>query len=359
MKKILFLGPPFEYLKGGAEYQYKILEQHLSSKYEIYYIFRHSNSLREKKYITYDYRFKRKYKEGLYTDSLVIYRLIKGLSPDIIYKRGINYISAIGVYYAKSHNANMVLHIAHQRNVERFRFQFKLNTIFELLNKGITKYVIRNASKIICQAKYQNILLKENYGKSCNLLLPNFHPTPESEIRKKLPVKIVWIANFKQWKQPELFVELAERFQNDYETKFIMIGRAAFGVWQDRIFEKLNRMSNIDYKGELSIDEVNRVLNESHIFVNTSKQEGFPNTYIQAWMRKVPVVALNCDPDDLIKKKGIGFHSKTFSQMVLDVKRLVKNQPLREKMGEKSSEIARTMFSDIHIKDFIRLIDNL
>ena len=48
MKKLLFLGPSFDYRKGGAEYQYKILEQYLNHKYEIFYLFRHPTFLQEK-----------------------------------------------------------------------------------------------------------------------------------------------------------------------------------------------------------------------------------------------------------------------------------------------------------------------
>jgi len=213
----------------------------------------------------------------------------------------VNYIAAVGIHYAKLHKIPMVLHIASQRNVEKLNCQHGIKGIFDFLYQTIAKYVIRNANKIICQAQYQNMLLQSNYGRSCNIILPNFHPIPEDTIKKSLPAKIVWIANIKQLKQPELFVELAETFQDNDSTKFIMIGRPASGAWQRRLFERMNRLSNLAYRGELSIDEVNEVLSESHIFVNTSRYEGFPNTYIQAWMRKVPVVALNFDPDDVIK----------------------------------------------------------
>lgn len=357
MKKLLFLGAPFDYYKGGAEYQYKILEQYLKEKYAIYYLFRHPTTLHERKYINYDYRFRRSYNENLYTDSLVIYRLISRLSPDIIYKQGVNYITAIGVQYAKSHKIRMILHIASQIDVEKSKCQPGIKAIFGFLNGYIAKYVIRNASQIICQAKYQNILLQTNYGRTCNLILPNIHPIPRNTIKKILPIKIVWVANFKQLKQPELFLKLAENFQDNNDTKFIMIGRPASGAWQSRLFEKMNRLSNLEYMGELSNDEVNDFLSESHIFVNTSQYEGFSNTYIQAWMRKVPVVALNCDPDDIIKIKGIGYHSKTFQQMVQDVRNLVENKQVREKMGERSQKFACTTFSVSNIYKFINLIE--
>ncbi|MCK4733979.1 MAG: glycosyltransferase, partial [Methanophagales archaeon] len=61
--------------------------------------------------------------------------------------------------------------------------------------------------------------------------------------------------------------------------------------------------------------------------------EGFPHAFIQAWMHYVPVVSLNADPDELISEKKLGFHSKTFEQMVEEVKTLLNNEALREEMG--------------------------
>ena len=172
-----------------------------------------------------------------------------------------------------------------------------------------------------------------------------------------MPIKIVWIANFKPLKQPEIFLELADHFKNNHDIKFIMIGRPDIGAWQKNVTDKMNRLSNLEYMGELSIDEVNMVLSGSHILVNTSQYEGFSNTFIQAWMRKVPVVALNSDPDDVIKTKEIGFHSKTFDQMVQDVRKLVENEKLREEMGERSQKYAFSTFSVANIDKFINLIE--
>ena len=357
MKKILFLGPAFDYNKGGAEYQYKILEQYLNEKYDIFYLFKHPTLLHEKKYITYDYMFRKYWNPNIYTDIFVIYRLIKRLSPDIIYKQGVNYIAAVGVHYAKLHNIPMILHIASLRDVETLKCRFRARAIFDFLNLNIAKYVIRNASEIICQAMYQNILLQSNYGRTCDLVLPNFHPIPENTIKKTLPIKIVWIANLKPLKQPELFIELADHFKDKQNIKFIMIGRPESGTWQRSLFEKMSRLFNIEYIGELPIKEVNEVLSESHILVNTSEYEGFSNTYIQAWMRKVPVVTLNSDPDDVIKEKEIGFHSKNFDQMVQDVKKLIENEKLREEMGERSQKFALQTFSVSNISRFVDLIE--
>ena len=47
----------------------------------------------------------------------------------------------------------------------------------------------------------------------------------------------------------------------------------------------------------------------------------------------VPVASLNADPDELICKNEMGFHSKTFDPLVEDVKTLLNNEALGEEIG--------------------------
>ena len=100
------------------------------------------------------------------------------------------------------------------------------------------------------------------------------------------------------------------------------------------------RECGIDVMGELPNQEVNTLLEEAHLLVNTSKHEGFSNTFIQAWMRKVPVVSLKVDPDHIIQDHGIGYCSNTFDSLVAHTVELLADHNLREEMGEKAREFA-------------------
>ncbi len=127
-------------------------------------------------------------------------------------------------------------------------------------------------------------------------IVPNFHPPAAETIDKSGPLTVVWIANLKPWKRPEVFVRLAQSFSDRKDTRFIMVGAPAAasgkGGWQASLMRSIEATPNLTYLGHMSHAEVNELLARAHIFVNTSTQEGFPNTFIQAWLRDVVVVSL-------------------------------------------------------------------
>lgn len=84
---------------------------------------------------------------------------------------------------------------------------------------------------------------------------------------------------------------------------------------------------NVKYLGHRSFEEVEKLFDETSIFVNTSIPdcEGFPNTFLQAWSRGVPVISF-FDPDGLIAENNLGIVVKSISQMKEAVEFLLKEQ---------------------------------
>jgi glycosyltransferase involved in cell wall biosynthesis len=157
-------------------------------------------------------------------------------------------------------------------------------------------------------------------------------------------------------KQPELFLKLAVKIGNKAGITFLMIGRPPNRIQQKAFFEKIDTIPHLIYLGEIPNDKVNEYLCRSHIFVSTSLAEGFSNTFIQSWMRRLPVVSLNVDPDNIIKNEGIGFHSGCFEQMVEDVKKLIKDHRLRKILGNKAHKYATKNYSLQNIKKVADII---
>jgi glycosyltransferase involved in cell wall biosynthesis len=90
---------------------------------------------------------------------------------------------------------------------------------------------------------------------------------------------------------------------------------------------------NLDFIGFVPYKEMGKYYAESALLVNTSPNEGFPNTFLEAWANYRPVISLGFDPDEIICKNRLGFHSKTFEQMIDNIKTIIENNQLRTEMG--------------------------
>ncbi|UCE40731.1 MAG: glycosyltransferase family 4 protein [Candidatus Aminicenantes bacterium] len=339
-KKILFSPGISKKVVGGAEYQMSLLAKYLEREEHSIYGILKENLRNEAKYenlfLTQKSMLQTWFK---FTYSRKIYRYLKQIKPDIIYQRGELPYLAVGCYYKKKHGGKTIWHISSKGCVSRFHFRFGFS-LFGYIDKKFADYSIRNVDYIIAQTHDQNELLKKNYGRESDLVVPNFDKLPQDEISKSPPLRVVWISNIKPIKKAECFIPLAQEFEGRKDIRFVMIGREGSRSYQEKIDRMISGMTNVEYLGEISHEEVNAFLGKSHILVNTSLSEGFPNTFIQAWMRKVPVVSLYVDPDGILRKNKIGFCSGSIEQMIDDVKQLTDNKELREEMGERAQEYA-------------------
>jgi len=210
------------------------------------------------------------------------------------------------------------------------------------LDRLFLNYGIRNADIIAGQTKQQNDLLERHFRRKCDVFIPIGHPFPVQEIKKSEKIRVLWIGNLKPLKQPEIFVRLAGEIGRTNNVSFVMMGRPdGSRKWLAELMEQISVIPNLHYLGEVSQDEVNRRLSEGHILVNTSQYEGFSNTFVQAWMRRVPVVSLTVDPDNVLVRQRIGFCSGTFAKLCSDIRGLVENKVLRKEMGLRACHFAR------------------
>jgi glycosyltransferase involved in cell wall biosynthesis len=116
---------------------------------------------------------------------------------------------------------------------------------------------------------------------------------------------VLWVGRIEPWKRPESFIELARKMPG---VPFTMVAPAfrgfedyAAGIY--RMAEGLKNLSIIDF---VPFDEIDRYFRRAKVFVNTSTEEGFPNTFVQACMNFTPIVSLMSIPDDFIGKSGAG-----------------------------------------------------
>ena len=347
---------------GGAEYQVKCIIDVLKDigKYEIYFLTRHvSSGYRPKGYEIIKINTLLIKKRGcFFADTNALLNLFDKIKPDIIYQRSGTGYTGICAYYSKKTDCKFVWHIAHDKDVSPFKVSYTRDVFFKYIDAKFLEYGIRNSACIVAQTNDQVKILRENYRRSVSAVIHNFHPLPTETIEKDKPITIVWVANLKPIKRPEIFLKLSEDLKGMPGVRFVMIGGSqGKPEWMKLFNRKLEESKNVQYLGILDQIEVNEVLAKSHILVNASEAEGFSNTFIQAWMRKVPVVSLTVNPDNILSKEGVGMCSGNYGQMCVDVKELIENSELREAMGEKAQAYAFANYSEKEADKLLTLFE--
>src|SRR3569833_4221583 len=92
-----------------------------------------------------------------------------------------------------------------------------------------------------------------------------------------------------------------------------MIGEPPGGdpTWCAQLMHSIEATPNLEFLGHRSTAEVNQYLARASVFVNTSVHEGFPNTFVQAWLRDAVVVSLTVNPDGVLDRRAVGIHAQT------------------------------------------------
>lgn len=212
------------------------------------------------------------------------------------------------------------------------------------------RYGLKRADLVICQNGFQKKTLMEYYGMEGHVLR---NPMAQAERTYNGKGSIVWIAQYRYYKRPEILVELARRIKDD----FIMIGGST-PDYPEAKYRKINSLASaagVKVMGPLSYREVDGILSRAKLLINTSEVEGLSNTFLAAWRRGIPVASF-VDPDNMIRENGLGEVAGDIEEMVNAVEKLRKGVP--EAYSEHIKEFFDRTFSPYKIaSDFMELVD--
>lgn len=269
-------------------------------------------------------------------------RLLNQIKPDVIYQRAATDYTGIVRFLAKRHQVRYLWAASSDKDCHKAKYRDRgarqknvFNRLIQTLkfwsSDSLISYGIRGADIAVVQSEDQQALLLGQFGKA-STVVKNGWPLLDYYHKKTNMPTVLWVGNIKRVKRVDLFIDLARACQN-LPAKFIIIGRDSKNGFLGN-FLRYEQIENLDYFGALDVKQTEKYIGRAYLLVNTSDYEGFPNTFIQAWMRRTPVVSLNVDPDGVIKRHQLGFHSDTLPQLISDVKLLLVNCSLRKQMGE-------------------------
>jgi glycosyltransferase involved in cell wall biosynthesis len=361
MAKICLLLPGhWDSAKGGAEFQAHNFADYIArnTNHEVTYLTKRPPSLGG-----YRYQVRRivgrgvQQRWGMFWHAGSVYHGLAEISPDVIIQRVACAYTGVAAFYCRERNCKLIWHVSSDSDVSPTP-HVPVGRLAGLIDRAIFSYGVRHANAIVAQTREQAQALEANHRRSATAVVPNFAVIPERTWKKSGRFTVLWIANLKQLKQPEVFIKLARELVEE-DIAFKMIGRRDDGAWGNSIFEEIDRVRNLVYLGELDVEDVNAELERAHLLVNTSLYEGLPNTFIQAWMREVPTVTLNVDPDGMISESHLGFRASDYNNLKERVMQYFGDREVLRTHGLGARRFAIERFSMANAQLLLNVVENV
>lgn len=195
------------------------------------------------------------------------------------------------------------------------------------------------ADAIFTSVKNHEDILHKTYGDRLKniFFVPYGLEMPET-VNKEPDSFVLWVARGEKWKNPKLFLDLAESFP---ENSFVMImpKKAEESEFHDLIVSRANAIPNVKFIEQVPFPEIQPYFNRAKIFVNTSEYEGFTFTLLQSGIGETPVAYYKVNPDNIIKDHSLGYCADgDFEKLKSSVGSLLNNE---NTWKEKSQNIGR------------------
>lgn len=180
-------------------------------------------------------------------------------------------------------------------------------------DKWLYRYGLARADTILAQTQHQQERLRKNFGRDSKVATMLVDEPDDIKSYSGRDIDMLWVSNLRAIKRPDLAVDLAETMPH---RQFHIVGGRypTEPRLYDEISSRAEKLPNVTFHGQVPYSQVHELYDRAKVFVNTSDLEGFPNTYLQAWVRGTPVVAL-FDPDDIIERKRLGNGVKDLAEM--------------------------------------------
>ena len=264
-----------------------------------------------------------RYKAGIpilrfiYPRCTTLWQVAKKADADVYYVSCAGMIVGLLAFFARRYNRKLIYRVAHDSDCAPKRL-----LIPNYRDKKIYEYGLRRADLIFAQSVVQQKMLKENYGVDSRVARMLLDRPQRILGYNERDISVLWVNNIRPFKRPQLVLELAQKLA---DVGFHMIGGPAASGY-DKLFneikDKATSLDNLSFHGAVPYHDVNGYFERTRVFINTSESEGFPNSFLQAWARGVPIVSF-FDPDGIIRKYGLGKHVSTLNEMADAIKELL------------------------------------
>ncbi len=208
-----------------------------------------------------------------------------------------------------------------KRNGKRFVFSLasdadwnpQLPEVRRWHEKALYRYGLRNADAVIAQTETQRSMLRKHWEIDASVIpMPCENPTAnEPKTAGREAGRVLWVGRVCSVKRLEWFLDVAEALP---QFTFDLVGPFYDEHYANQIHQRASTIRNVVLHGRVDKSEVARFYRQASILLCTSIYEGFPNTFLEAWSRGVPVVT-TFDPDGVTESQRLGIHADSIESV--------------------------------------------
>ncbi|MDB6136865.1 MAG: glycosyl transferase, group 1 [Verrucomicrobiales bacterium] len=236
-------------------------------------------------------------------------RAMRLADADVYYQSGAECVTGQVAMWCKSNKRKFIFSTACDSNCSA-----ALPALHTWRERFLYRYGLRNADHIVTQTEKQRKDLMRNLGAESGVIRYAC-PKPSGSTRPRDLAyenkRILWLARVCRQKRPDRLLELAVLCP---EFIFDLVGPVYPDAYSQDVIARAKKLKNVIVHGSASREMVSAYYEKAFCLCCTSDNEGFPNTFLEAWSNGLPVVS-TFDPDSLIAKRELGFSVENVEQM--------------------------------------------
>ncbi len=342
MSRICFISPAaYGYFNedapagGGAQRQFYLLSTSLTDSFNVHFIVgdygQPENEHRE------DVKLHRAYTpdpttsvQKQFTKLRELYRAIKCADADVYIVRGSPKKVAVIYPITRVLDKSLVYHVPVDSHVEP---PLKLDPV----HKRLYTAALPRLEKVITQTQYQSDQLEQHWDVA-STIIPNGYPPANVVDTHDSRKYFLWVGRLnKASKQPHRFLDVADSVP---DHQFVLIGLPEDNKYSDEIRQRAKNTPNVTYTSRVKPSKIHKYYRRAIAVLNTSTNEGFPNTFLEAWRYATPVLSLEYDPGQFLGTGSYrGFAESDFSEFVSLTKQIGESTEMRREIGRFSIDI--------------------
>ncbi len=260
---------------------------------------------------------------------------LRRADASIYYHNCAEYVTGQVAHWCRRHGRHFVYSVASDMDVDP-----ALPDLPARRERILYRYGLRTADRIVLQTEIQRQRLREHFGLAGTVLpLPCPGPDAASYQPPQPPAagaaRVLWAGRIAPVKRFELLLDVARACP---EIGFDVAGMLDAGdAYLAPLLARARQLPNLVLHGAVPRAQMADMYARAALLLCTSRYEGFPNTFIEAWSLGLPVVS-TIDPDGLIAARGLGGVAATAGDLASAIRGAIADPALWRAMSQRARE---------------------